>query len=912
MRSLLSRFLLIGMALFATPVLAVSNSSGGINVSPSAQGISIDSCETYGTSGAYVQKIFMAYLGRPAAPAALEYYASFIDLDVGQGKLVLFDDLYYSAEAQQLYRSMPLADQINQFYVLMFGREAKTEGIDYWVGEIEAGRFTVPAAAAFIADAATAEDLAVLDAKQVAASKVTCAIGDDEGRLSVFQSNLDEARSSLAEIVTAEQAEAYTGYTSLFVTRITWDLYSRDVTELNEHIDFPECGYPSPNHIKFMLDVDLDGDQDVVMGFECITYTQDGNDLKEQLTYDEFFGWITDSYLAVFINDNGEFRNDQSIFDGEYSVYDKTLKSWWPINVGDVNTDGYEDMVIAHHWDNSTYNSINERLISRDKVPASEFWSAGSVMISDGDGGYKTHLLPMQTWQSVPQFYTDELGDTYVWLFSDSNTMWNYGGVYEDYQKRGLDLEVRPYVAKLEGADLIDVTDKYWEKLYNTNSRSDSEYCYIARSMAVNGEYRAHPHIPWELPCTNPENWLPTNYAVEQLAGKVYVNPARNIAHHQIFTADERITHCYDQSYSGGFEQQGWLQTQCALDASVNQPWMFDSLAVLAMDSERGVYIEETHQHTGEFRYYLKDPNGPVSQGGEYEAVLYIYMGDQMQLNLWGWGLTIAEEASTGDIIAMSNMGGLMLDAGATIDDAEALANFILREFDPRSGNWTNSIEDNLSSVSGVFEIMEAGFCPDVLVVVEPEDCIDPEYWAENMTNRYQDFSRDHGRSIGHRVSADTGEIVADPKLTNLNMAYNPFRTQLIDFDSDGDLDLYIKDNNQDCGPMCLMENLGDYEFEQNLEGIWAQADTEFWDLKYQQCQGPIRPEDFNWRYRLCDRVDPYTDTQKLLWVARGEIVITDVDGDGVLDFYAIKQDLKWGDGHWDQYLNLNIIHGAF
>ena len=52
--------------------------------------------------------------------------------------------------------------------------------------------------------------------------------------------------------------------------------------------------------------------------------------LKTQLTYDEFYGWIADSYLAVFINDNGEFRNDQSIFDGEYPVFDKTIKAWWP------------------------------------------------------------------------------------------------------------------------------------------------------------------------------------------------------------------------------------------------------------------------------------------------------------------------------------------------------------------------------------------------------------------------------------------------------------------------------------------------------------------------------------------------------------------------------------------------------
>ena len=64
-----------------------------------------------------------------------------------------------------------------------------------------------------------------------------------------------------------------------------------------------------------------------------------------------------------------------------------------------------------------------------------------------------------------------------------------------------LDLEVRPYVGKVSGADLIDVTDRYWEKLYNTNPRSNAVYCYIARDMAVDGEYPLHAHYTWELPC---------------------------------------------------------------------------------------------------------------------------------------------------------------------------------------------------------------------------------------------------------------------------------------------------------------------------------------------------------------------------------------------------------------------------
>jgi hypothetical protein len=667
-----------------------------------------------------------------------------------------------------------------------------------------------------------------------------------------------------------------------------YDLYNRDIQELNGLIDFPGCEHPNPNFVKTMLDVDLDGDQDVIMGFECIMYTQDEQDLKDQLTYDEFYGWISDSYLAVFINDNGEFRNDQSIFDGEYPVYDKTLKSWWPINMGDVNGDGYDDLSIYHHWDNSAYNAINERLISRDKVPASENWNAGSVMISDGEGGYKTHLLPMQSWQGVPQFYTDELGDTYVWIFSEQNTMWSGEyGAYEDYQKRELDLEVRPYVGKVSGADLIDVTDRYWEKLYNNNSRDNAVWCYIPRDKAVDGEYLGHAHYDWQLPCSNPDNWLPTNYNVEHMDGNVYVNPARNIMHNQIYTGDDRIAHCKGPEFQS--QKERWQERQCVLDASANQPWMFDSLAVLTMDSERGVYVQNTHQHTGEFRYYLNDPDQPVSEGGDYEAVFFIDMGDQIQLHAWGWGLTIAEEPGTGDVLAMSNMGGTMLDPGATIDDVEQLALFILREYEPQTGDWSNTIGRNITDPRSLIGIMKAGFCPDVLLTVEPEDCLDPDNWGLNSAYRYLDLHGDDGRSIGHRINSDSGDIVTEPKLTNLNMAYNPRRTHLIDFDSDGDLDLYINDNNQDCGPMCLLENLGDYEFEQSLEGIWAQADTEFWEMRYQEVE---------------------RSAQGLFHVATGEVNISDIDGDGILDFYALKLIQRWGIDKWDFTMDLNIIYG--
>lgn len=203
------------------------------SVTPSATQ-SNDSCDTFGTSGAYVQKIFVAYLGRPAAPAGLEYFANYLDADNEGGKLILFDDLYYSAEAEALYNTMTLAEQINQFYQFMFSRDALSGGLNYWIDQINGGYFTIPASAAYIADAASGEDMTVLDAKQVAASKLTCAIGDDAAKLSAFQANLAGARASIAAITTVAQAEAYDGDAELASiigsARATPNTWSRDAS----------------------------------------------------------------------------------------------------------------------------------------------------------------------------------------------------------------------------------------------------------------------------------------------------------------------------------------------------------------------------------------------------------------------------------------------------------------------------------------------------------------------------------------------------------------------------------------------------------------------------------------------------------------------------------------------------------
>ena len=71
----------------------------------------------------YVQKMFIAYLGRAAAQGALTYYGDLIDADSELGKAQLFDDLYNSAEGQAIYGAMSTDQVIEQIFQNSFNRE---------------------------------------------------------------------------------------------------------------------------------------------------------------------------------------------------------------------------------------------------------------------------------------------------------------------------------------------------------------------------------------------------------------------------------------------------------------------------------------------------------------------------------------------------------------------------------------------------------------------------------------------------------------------------------------------------------------------------------------------------------------------------------------------------------------------
>lgn len=156
------------------------------------------------TSIEYVEKMFIAYFGRPAAPTGLEYYAGLVDA----GKVAaLQDDFWNSAESQNLFGSHTTEAKINAIFQQLFGRDAAVSGLTYWTTQISSGAVSLPAAALTILNSAGAADLTAFNAKLLVANAFTAQL-DTSAEVLSYQQNISGGYSLLGTIHTDTDATA--------------------------------------------------------------------------------------------------------------------------------------------------------------------------------------------------------------------------------------------------------------------------------------------------------------------------------------------------------------------------------------------------------------------------------------------------------------------------------------------------------------------------------------------------------------------------------------------------------------------------------------------------------------------------------------------------------------------------------
>jgi hypothetical protein len=107
-------------------------------------------------SRSYVQKAYVAYYGRPADPGGLTYWATRMDAE-GQSLSAIIGAFGYSDEFNRRYGGLSYTQLVTKIYQQTLGRNPDQGGLNYYVGELQAGRRTLQSITLDVLNGATTE-----------------------------------------------------------------------------------------------------------------------------------------------------------------------------------------------------------------------------------------------------------------------------------------------------------------------------------------------------------------------------------------------------------------------------------------------------------------------------------------------------------------------------------------------------------------------------------------------------------------------------------------------------------------------------------------------------------------------------------------------------------------------------------
>lgn len=119
-----------------------------------------------------VQKAYIAFYGRPADYAGLQYWAGVLD-QTGGDLGAIINAFGNSAESNSLYGNSTAQNKITMIYQQLFNRAPDIPGLNYWAGEVNSGNVTLQGAALAILNGAANSDATLIAQKLSAAEQFT-------------------------------------------------------------------------------------------------------------------------------------------------------------------------------------------------------------------------------------------------------------------------------------------------------------------------------------------------------------------------------------------------------------------------------------------------------------------------------------------------------------------------------------------------------------------------------------------------------------------------------------------------------------------------------------------------------------------------------------------------------------------
>ncbi|PID44319.1 MAG: hypothetical protein CSA52_00285 [Gammaproteobacteria bacterium] len=137
---------------------------------------------------------YIAYYGRVPDAGGLAYWTDQIEQQKGSLKSII-DAFGNSAEYTENFGELSNTDLVNNLYLQAFGRNAEKAGLDYYVGELEAGNMNIQSIALDIINGATGMDARVLaNRARVARHYVT------EVEATSYEIDINDMKSVMSEV----------------------------------------------------------------------------------------------------------------------------------------------------------------------------------------------------------------------------------------------------------------------------------------------------------------------------------------------------------------------------------------------------------------------------------------------------------------------------------------------------------------------------------------------------------------------------------------------------------------------------------------------------------------------------------------------------------------------------------------
>lgn len=135
-----------------------------------------------------VQKLYVAYFGRPGDPNGIEHWTDALDANA-----ITLADVSDSFAASQEYRDtyagLDNRTIVNDVYENLFGRAADESGLNYWTDLMDRGVISIDDVVRDVSEAAVGTDSTAFNGKVAAASMFTLRL-DEPNEVAAYQGDV--------------------------------------------------------------------------------------------------------------------------------------------------------------------------------------------------------------------------------------------------------------------------------------------------------------------------------------------------------------------------------------------------------------------------------------------------------------------------------------------------------------------------------------------------------------------------------------------------------------------------------------------------------------------------------------------------------------------------------------------------